>query len=59
MPVPKRTGRKAIRAGTEIRQARLDRRYVHGEESVTFSGSIAVELGPSCQLALNVKLHHS
>ena len=43
-PAPKRTGRKAIRAGTEVRQAWLDRRRVHGEESVAFSGSIAVEL---------------
>ena len=33
-PAPKRTGRKA----------RLDRRCVHSEESVTFSGSISVEL---------------
>ena len=29
---------------TEVRQARLDRRSVHGEESVVFSGSISVEL---------------
>ena len=43
MPAPKRTGRKVIRAGTEVRQARLDRR-VHGEESVVFSRSIGVEL---------------
>ena len=27
-----------------VRQARLDRRRVHGEESVAFSGSVAVEL---------------
>ena len=29
---------------TEVRQARLDTRSVHGEESVVFSGSIGVEL---------------
>ena len=29
---------------SEVRQARLDRRSVHGEESVEFSGSIGVEL---------------
>ena len=29
---------------TKVRQARLDRRSVHGEESVVFSGSIGVEL---------------
>ena len=29
---------------TKVRQARLDRQCVHGEESVTFSGSISVEL---------------
>ena len=29
---------------TEVRQARLDRRSVHGEESVVFSGSIGIEL---------------
>ena len=27
---------------TEVRQARVDRRHVHGEESVAFSGSISV-----------------
>ena len=44
MPAPKRTreGRRSER--TEVRQARLDRGRVHGEESVTFSGSIAMEL---------------
>ena len=42
MSVPKRTGRKAIRA--DRRQARLDRLRVHGEEPVTFSESIGVEL---------------
>ena len=50
-------GRRSGR--TEVRQARLDRRSVHGEESVVFSGSIGVELnsegGPSCQLAVNIK----
>ena len=44
MPAPKRTGRKAIRVRTEVRQARLDRRRIHGEESVVFSRFIAVEL---------------
>ena len=29
---------------TEVREARLDRRSVHGEESAMFSGSIGVEL---------------
>ena len=29
---------------TEVRKARLDRRSVHGEESVVFSESIGVEL---------------
>ena len=29
---------------TEVRQARLDRRRIHGEESVASSGSIGVEL---------------
>ena len=29
---------------TEVRQARLDRRCVHGEESVAFSGIINVDL---------------
>ena len=43
-PAPKRTGRKAIRAGTDVRQARLDRQRVHSEESLTFSESIGVEL---------------
>ena len=52
----------------EVRQARLDRRCVHGEESVAFSGSISVELDSeclSCQLAMKIKnlilkmLHHS
>ena len=36
---------------TEVRQARLDRRRVHGEESVAISGSIGVELdsdGTTC-----------
>ena len=50
-----RKGRRSER--TKVRQARLDR-SIHGEESVTFSGSIGVELnskGPSCQLALNIK----
>ena len=37
-----REGRQSER--TEVRQARLDRRCVHGEESVAFSGSIGVEL---------------
>ena len=41
MPVPKRTGRMAIRAD---RGKAVDRRSVHGEESVMFSGSIGVEL---------------
>ena len=35
-------GRRSER--TEVRQARLDRQHVHGEESVVFSGSIGVEL---------------
>ena len=35
-------GRRSER--TEVRQARLDRWRIHGEESVTFSGSISVEL---------------
>ena len=30
--------------GTELRQARLDRRHVHSEESDAFSRSIGVEL---------------
>ena len=30
--------------GTELRQARLDRQHVHGEESVAFSRSIGMEL---------------
>ena len=29
---------------TEVRQARLDRRHMHSEESVAFSGSISMEL---------------
>ena len=29
---------------TEVRQARLDRRSVHGEGSVMFNGSIGVDL---------------
>ena len=29
---------------TDVKQARLDRQRVHGEESVAFSGSIGVEL---------------
>ena len=29
---------------TEVKQARLDRQSIHGEESVAFSGSIGVEL---------------
>ena len=44
---------------TEVRQARLDRRSIHSEESVVFNGSIGVKLvkGPSCdcQLAQNIK----
>ena len=52
---PKRTGRKAIER-TEVRDARLDRLSVHGEESVAFSRSIGMELdSSSCQLALNIK----
>ena len=49
-------GRRSER--TEVREARLDRRSVHGEESITISGSIGVKLvrGPSCQLALNIKI---
>ena len=51
----------------EVRQDRLDRRRIHGEESsAAFGRSIGVELyrrGPSCQLALNIRiletLHHS
>ena len=45
------------RSRTEVRQARLDRRHVHSEESVAFSGSIGVELVrvPLCQLALNTE----
>ena len=35
-------GRRSER--TNVRQARLDRRRVHSEESVVFSGSISVEL---------------
>ena len=35
-------GRRSER--TEVREARLDRRSVHGEESAMFSGSIGVEL---------------
>ena len=35
-------GRRSER--TEVREARLDRRSVHGEESVMFCGSISVEL---------------
>ena len=41
--MPKRTGRKAVRADRGKPDARLDRQSVHGEESVVFSGSIAVE----------------
>ena len=37
---PKKTGRRSEQ--TEVRQARLERRRVHGEESVAFSGSIGV-----------------
>ena len=40
-PAPKRTGRRPER--TEIRQAWLDRRCVHGEESVAFSGSVELD----------------
>ena len=49
-------GRRSER--TEVREARLDRRSIHGEESITISGSIGVKLvrGPSCQLALNIKI---
>ena len=51
-------GRRSER--TDVRQPRLDRRHVHGKESVAVSGSIGVKLdiyseGPSCQLALNIK----
>ena len=35
-------GRRSER--TEVKQARLDRRSIHIEESVVFSGSIGVEL---------------
>ena len=46
---------------TEVRQARLNRQRVHGEESsVVLNRSIGVERDPSCQLALNInklKLH--
>ena len=43
---------------TKVRGARLDRQSVHGEESITISGSIGVKLvrGPSCQLVLNIKI---
>ena len=43
---------------TEVREARLDRRSVHGEESVVFSRSVSVKLvrGQSFQLALNIKI---
>ena len=60
-----RTGRKAIRARTEVRQARFDRRRVHGEESIAFSGSIAVELDSewsivsTCTEPILKMLHHS
>ena len=54
--MPKRTGKQSEQ--TEVREARLDRRSVHGEESITISGSIGVKLvrGQSCQLALNIKI---
>ena len=46
-------GRRSER--TEIRQARLNRQRVHGEESsVVLNRSIGVERDPSCQLALNI-----
>ena len=40
---------------TEVRQARLDRRSVHGEESVVFSRSIGVELDSEGSIARNIK----
>ena len=46
-------GRRSER--TEVRQARLDRRSVHGEESVVFSGSIGVELDSEGSIARNIK----
>ena len=52
-----REGRRSER--TEVRKARLDRQSRDDEESVVFNGSISVELdseGPSCQLALNIKI---
>ena len=42
VPVPKRRRRRSER--TEVSQARVDRRRIYGEESVTFSRSIGVEL---------------
>ena len=41
---------------TEVRQARLNRRSIHSEESVMFIG-VKLVRGPSCdcQLALNIK----
>ena len=41
-PIRKQEGRQSEQ--TEVRQARLDRGRVRGEESVAFSGSISVEL---------------
>ena len=46
-------GRQSER--TEVRQARLDRRSVHGEEFVVFSGSIGVELDSEGSIAQNIK----
>ena len=46
-------GRRSER--TEVRQARLDRRSVHIEESVMFSGSIGVELDSEGSIARNIK----
>ena len=46
-PKKKKAGRKAMRADRDVtlaRQAILDRRRVHSEESAAFSGSIGVEL---------------
>ena len=46
-------GRRSER--TKVREARLDRRSVHGEESVMFSGSISVELDSEGSIARNIK----
>ena len=43
---------------SEVRQARLDRRSVHGVESVVFSGSIGVELDSEVSIVSACTKHY-